>query len=317
MKIAITGSNGMIGRELIKYIKSTVPAQIVSIPREGSACSSGIFDAIKLKQVLKDCDGVIHLAGVSSVGQAKNNPSYSWHLNVEGTRRLLETLQEFTCPPWIIFPSSREVYNPQNKLPVKECDLKGPQNLYGASKLMCEGLIKGYGEMTGAPVAILRLSSVYGSLWDKKQRLIPAFCNAALEGRDLFCNGDNTVLDLVNINDVCRAILGATQYLNQGKQLPILNITGGRGIKLKDIIFFLRKFPLTQNFKTILRSPDTRYSSAFIGDNALANVMIGWCPRIPFQEGLQTYLHNIIDKRYAHENTKGDSWISHEVQCGI
>ena len=100
MNIYITGASGMLGSAVLKSIDA-VP--IVRKPCELKNEIISDFSSKHLKEILKDADVVIHLAGSRDFLDKKK----AWEGNVELTRKIVDAMPESAK---IIFSSSISVY---------------------------------------------------------------------------------------------------------------------------------------------------------------------------------------------------------------
>lgn len=85
-------------------------------------------------------DGVIHFAGLKSVGESTQNPFLYHENNIIGTMVLTEVMDEFNVKK-IIFSSSATVYSSENIPPFSENAKLGTSNPYGTTKLVTELLL--------------------------------------------------------------------------------------------------------------------------------------------------------------------------------
>ena len=235
MKIIVTGSTGFIGSFVSKALSFFGDVDLTCINRTQENDYLGILNKEYLRNALKGCDGILHFAGISSVGDAERDPQMNWALNVDGTKLLIETLSDLNVSPWFVFPSSREVYGQADQFPVSESSKLYPKNHYGRSKLARESILKEAAKDLSLNLSILRFSSVYGSANDKPSRVIPSFCHKALNAKTMICNGEDNTLDFIHIQDVFIAIIKVMYGMQRGKKFPPLNIMAGRAIKLGDV----------------------------------------------------------------------------------
>lgn len=231
------------------------------------------------------CTGVIHLAAVSRVIWGERDPKRCLQNNVTGTRNIIEGVQSRSAPqPWLIFASSREVYGQSATLPVSERSPLRPMNHYARSKLAGERDVM-QARDGGLRAAVLRLSTVYGSTSDHEDRLVPAFCRAALYGLPLRVEGAQNSVDITHVADVAAAIADVAEALAQGRHLEPMHLTTGRATSLAGLARLVVR--LARSESTIITAPPRDYDvSNFLGDPGLAQAQIGWRPRVSLEAGL-------------------------------
>ena len=124
-----------------------------------------LLDTRGLKEVIKDCDLVFHLAANVDVRKGLLDTELDFLNNVVATKNILESMRFSNRCKKIIFTSSSVVYGESTVIPTPETygPLK-PISLYGASKLACEALISGYVGTFGIESVIFRLANVVGPL---------------------------------------------------------------------------------------------------------------------------------------------------------
>ena len=128
MRILITGGAGFIGSNLAKKLieNKDIEIHILDIKENPTNLKNirGVINYIqgdvKNRKLLYDIlttsefDGIIHLSAVSRVIWGEQNPKLCVSTNVDGTKILMETISKLDKKPWVIFGSSREVYENQN-----------------------------------------------------------------------------------------------------------------------------------------------------------------------------------------------------------
>ena len=138
-KVLVTGSEGLIGSELVKILRSKgyeiARLDICSVDR---LSQGDVRDRLAVTRAIAGCIGVIHLAAVSRVLWGESDPELCWETNVRGTENILMAAAELNQKPWVIFSSSREVYGQPDCLPVVEDATLAPVNIYGRSKVAGE-----------------------------------------------------------------------------------------------------------------------------------------------------------------------------------
>lgn len=181
IKIAVTGADGFIGKNLIANLSNNKMFELRKITKENSSED--------LKLSLADVDIVFHLAGV-------NRPESEQEFitgNVDFTEEVLSILKQSTKPVKIILTSSAQAI---------------ADNSYGKSKLVAEDAVKSASINSLIEAVIYRLPGVFGK-WSKPNynTVVATFCynvanNIPLDVRDTEYN-----LSLVYIDDVVESFV--------------------------------------------------------------------------------------------------------------
>ncbi len=186
MKIAITGSEGMIGKELTKNLERKNHKIIKCTKQE---CN--ILDIEKLRKKFKGCKIIIHLAA-----QLDEKAKDLWEVNVKGTENCLEAAATNGIEQFI-YISSVGVFGLQKGLKDESTEPK-PETLYEKSKLEAEKKVLSYQEVFH--ITILRPAIVVGNnkYWNQIIKLIK-------KGFPIIGNGKNH-WQTISTEDVANAI---------------------------------------------------------------------------------------------------------------
>ena len=303
--VLVTGANGVIGSVLCRALESAgwaVRKLDIAVGVDTSAYGD-IRDARALARAVQDCAGVIHLAAVSRVGWAEDDPERCRSVNVEGTRSVVSAAMHSRLPPWLLFVSSREVYGNPARLPVVEDDPIGPVNCYGRSKAEGERIVSAArGE--GLRTATLRLPSIYGSPDDIPDRAAPAFALRALKGEPLYITGTSQVCDFLYIDDAVQGLCTAARMLADGRSdLPTIHLATGRATTLGELAELAKRS--SHSASAIVEEPRRSFDVlGFVGDPARALALLGWAPSLSLEQGMSR-LVSALAARQARERCRG------------
>ncbi len=173
MKILITGSKGMVGRELQKVLKGH------KIVEFDSTLNEDILNEEQLKKKMKGIDCVIHLAGIID----NSNPKL-WEVNVKGTTNVLSAAINSKAKKFI-FMSSTGVYGSTKGL-IDEKTPITPKNNYEKSKAEGEKIVL-YAK-SKINVNIIRSAIVLGAndYWRKMFNMLEKKYPLPLDGKNTF-----------------------------------------------------------------------------------------------------------------------------------
>jgi len=241
-----------------------------------------ICDPEALARAIEGCTGVVHLAAVSRVVWGQRDPSACWSTNVEGTRAVVAAAS--SRHQWVLFASSREVYGAPTSLPATEDSPLAPVNIYGHSKVAAEKLVADAGR-AGLPVAIVRLSNVYGRTTDHADRVVPAFARAAANGTPLRVEGASDRFDFTHLDDVVRGLVCEVERLGLGDAPPPLHFVSEQPTTLRELAELAVALAGTR--ASIVAGPERDYDVArFYGCGERARQHLGWSPRVALRDGL-------------------------------
>ena len=188
MKILVTGAKGFVGRNLCLTLKQMPDIEVLKYD---------LGDEANLDGYTATCDFVMHLAGVNR----PKDPAEFKTGNTVFTEDILEKLAARQNPPPVLLSSSIQA---------------ALDNDYGRSKAAAEEAVRAYGEKTGAPVFIYRLTNVFGK-WCR-----PNYNSAVATwvyniARDLpiMVRDPAATVTLVYIDDVVKSFISRVEHVDR------------------------------------------------------------------------------------------------------
>jgi dTDP-L-rhamnose 4-epimerase len=273
-------------------------------------------------------DTVVHLAAETGTGQSLLEASRHGTVNVVGTTQLLDALaRSGHVPDHLVLSSSRAVYGegeweagghrfypaPRTHadLEASEWDPRSPQggtprslasvasatraepiNVYGATKLAQEHILKAWGSALGSSVSILRFQNVYGvgqSLTNPYTGVLSLFAQMALRGETLPVYEDGSIIrDFVYVDDVVEALWATLD--SPPTTARLLDIGSGSSTTILDVASILadRAGAPDPVITGAFRDGDVRAASCEI---AAAREELGYQPRWSLAEGLEALIN--------------------------
>jgi nucleoside-diphosphate-sugar epimerase len=288
LRILVTGSEGLVGKRLVPaLVKRGFEVESFDVRRNVKVGLEDVSDREAMASALAEADGVIHLAAISRVAWGEEHPDLCEKVNVEGTSVLLETAAKSARRPWVVFASSREVYGDPPVLPVSEDAPVQPINVYGRSKAAGEVLVGRARAENGLRAAVVRLSSVYGTVDDHHDRAIPALLWRALQGEKLSITGANNRFDFVHVDDSVDGLLRAAAMLIEGaSQVSTVHLATGVGTSLSQLAH-LAVATAQSGSKIDVLPPRPFDVGGFVGDPARAMEVLGWTAKIGLADGMK------------------------------
>lgn len=288
--ILITGAAGLVGSALAEHLhRGGVPVRSLDLRDPDARARGDVRDPAAVRRVMADCTGVVHLAAVSRVLWGERDPVACRSTNIDGTRAVLEAALASPCRPWVIFASSREVYGEPSRLPVDEDAVLAPINVYGDTKFAGERLVA-EARGKGLRAAVARLSNVYGSPADHRDRVVPAFVRAAVSGAALRVEGPEHTFDFTHVDDAARGLGLLAELLACGEPPPPpIHLLTGRPTTLGELACLAVELAGTRAAITV--APPRSFDVArFFGSPARALARLGWSPQVTLREGLAQFV---------------------------
>ncbi len=288
MKILITGSSGFIGSSLKSFLEEKGIEVICYDLKDNPP--NDVRDSLNLKSKMKKVDGIVHLAAVSRVKWAYENPKSCVEINIGGTANILEVackLQK-NKRPWVIFGSSREIFGEAKILPVTEETPKNPINIYGIAKVAGEEFCKIYSKESALNIRVLRFSNSYTGKNHQLDRVIPKFRLRAAKNKDLVIYGiGEEIFDFTYISDAIQGIWDCIREIEKSEQLyDDFNIVTGNGTSLKELAEIIIK-EMKSKSKIKYASARTYDVKKFYGDPKKAKKVLHFSPNIELCKGIR------------------------------
>jgi nucleoside-diphosphate-sugar epimerase len=240
-----------------------------------------------VQKALRDAAVVFHLAALGSVPRSVNDPLTTDQVNVRGTLNLLVAAREAKAKRFV-FSSSSSVYGETAVVPQHEAQPCKPISPYGVTKLAGEQYCRVFWHTYGVQTICLRYFNVFGPRQDPASQYaaaIPRFVSRLLRNEPpiIFDDGEQSrgftyVDDVVDANLLAAAIPEA-----RGQAV---NISAGSSVTVNQVVRELRAL-LGKDIEPVYapaRPGDIRHSLA---DIAAARQLLGYEPRVDFQEGLR------------------------------
>lgn len=131
MRIAITGSDGQLGRALAQTLAPQ--HEIIALPRR----EFDITDRANIARLAEyQPDVVVQCAAMTHVDGAARDPVTAFRVNAFGTQNVALACQR--CNAALVYISTNEVFDGKKDAPYLEHDAANPINVYGKSKLAGE-----------------------------------------------------------------------------------------------------------------------------------------------------------------------------------
>jgi dTDP-glucose 4,6-dehydratase len=297
-RVVVTGGAGFLGSHLCtRLVAEGVEVVCLDNLLTGSAGNIGHLlgvdgfrflrcDVTDFVHVPGPVDAVLHFASPASPVDYLKLPIETLKVGSLGTLHALGLALEKGSR--FVLASTSEVYGDPQVHPQPESywghvNPVGPRGVYDEAKRFSEALTTAYRTSRGVDTGIVRIFNTYGPrMRPDDGRAIPTFLCQALTGRPLTVAGDGSqTRSICYVDDLVTGILALMRSAFPG---PV-NI--GNPDEMSVLELAERIIALTGSSSTVefvdrpvddpgVRRPDT----------ALARRVLGWEPRVPWQEGL-------------------------------
>ena len=324
LKIAITGVAGMIGSHLSEILIEK-GYELVGIDnlKVGSKenikelighknfkfFSFDIRDKELLKESLKGCNIIVHLAAIKKVVESQSSFD-TLDVNVRATQNILEIAKELGSK--VIFASTSDVYGISEQIPFREDnnltigESSAKRWAYAVSKLYCEHLCISYFKDLGVDIVILRY---FGGFSEKSSFTwsgghLPVFINQILNNLPITVHGDGKqTRSMGHANDLAFGTFLAIENIEKCAG-EIINIGNDEEYSIIDTVYLvasvLGKDKQEINIKFI---PEKQIFGNYrdlrrrVPDLSKAKDLLDYEPKIKFKEAIK-----IVSKAIIRDN---------------
>ncbi len=297
-KILITGGAGFIGSHVCDILLETGYTGVGILDYVGHKKVEHIQDTIKIfhgdirrlddcVKAVEDVDIVIHLAALINVDHSIQTPRPFYETNVGGTMNLLDAIRQSGTVKKFVYMSTAEVYGTVLEGRITENTPCDPRSPYAASKYAGERYCLSYYHTYGSPeIVVLRGFNTFGprQTYGVKGAVIAIFISRILRHKAPVIFGDGSQMrDYVYVKDLARGIVLAALATGHGGEIINLGVGIPRTIKsiTKDILELMESDLTIEYIKG--RLGEVMKS---VADSTKAKQLLGWDPRVTFEEGL-------------------------------
>lgn len=311
-KILVTGADGFIGshlteelvrrghdvRAFVFYNSFNSWGWLDQSPREvrdGLDVFAGdIRDPNGVRQALRGCDTVLHLAALIAIPYSYHSPDTYVDTNVKGTLNVLQAARDLGVER-VVHTSTSEVYGTARFVPITEEHPVLGQSPYSATKIAADHLAYSFHAAFGLPVSIIRPFNTYGPR-QSARAVLPTIITQLLGGaRRLKLGATHPTRDFSYVADTVRGFIAVAesaatvgQFVNVGSNYEIS--VGDSARLIAEIL----------GVDIEIESDDQRLRPAaseverLWADNTRARELCGWQPAYGGIEGFRRGLQETI-----------------------
>ena len=293
LPVLVTGADGFIGARLVDRL-TALGARVSALVRHRSALNAaagatyfeadlggkGLDEAVRH---IAPCYA-FHLAAYTNPARNAEHAREAMSVNLLGTMRLLALLHESGAQRIVLTGTAEEYGN--SPVPVREDAPLQPTSPYSVSKAAATLWALMQFRTAGLPVVILRPFICYGP-GQPPVRFVAQAIEAALAGRALAMTAGAQTRDFTHVDDVLDAYMCAAFV--PGVEGEIFNVATGvetRILHAAERIYALAGSAARPRPGELPYRPEEVWRSA--ADISKARRMLGWAPRIGFEDGLRS-----------------------------
>ena len=303
-KILVTGSDGFIGSHLTEelvqmgyevkafvYYNSfntwgwldTLPK---SIMKSVEVFQGDIRDPHGVKEAMKGCDAVFHLAALIAIPFSYHSPDAYVDTNIKGTLNVLQAARELNIER-VLVTSTSEVYGTAIYVPIDEKHPYQGQSPYSATKIGADRLAESFYRSFNLPITIVRPFNTYGPR-QSARAVIPTIITQLLSGKEEIKLGSLTpTRDFNFVKDTAR---GFIEIYKSDKTIgEEINIATQQEISIGRLAEELIT-QINPNARIICDEqrlrPKKSEVNRLLGSNVKIQKLTEWRPKYTFEQGI-------------------------------
>lgn len=302
--VLVTGGAGLIGSHIVDRLIGEGVGEIRVLDNMVRGCRANlrqaqarrlimivegdVRDRATVDRVVDGCDYVFHQAALR-ITLCAERPRECIDVLVDGTLSIFEAAVAARVKK-IVYASSASVYGAADVFPTDE--RHHPYNnrtLYGAAKLMNEGIARSFHDMYGLASVGLRYFNVYGPRMDVTGAYTEVFIrwlDCIDEGRPPQIHGDGSAsMDFIYVEDIARANILA---MRSDRADDVYNVASGTETTLLGLWEAMQAatgaYHLAPEFRPARKvNPVPRR----LADTRRAREELGFVAEVPLEEGLR------------------------------
>ena len=264
-----------------------------------------IRDPHGVKEAMKGCDTVLHLAALIAIPYSYHSPDTYVDTNIKGTLNVLQASRELGVKR-VVHTSTSEVYGTARFVPITEDHPLQGQSPYSATKIAADQLAYSFFASFNLPVVIVRPFNTYGPR-QSARAVIPTIISQIANGKQKIKLG--AVTPTRDFNFIKDTVAGFISAMNSEKGLgEVINFGSNFEISIGDTAQLIAEVMNTE-IEIITDEgrmrPENSEVERLWADNTKAKELFGWQPSYGGREGFKRGLTESAEWFKKLENIRG------------
>lgn len=235
---------------------------------------------------INEISHIFHLGALADIVPSIESPREYFQANVQGTFNILE-IARIAKVNKFLYAASSSCYGIPKQFPTPESALVIPEYPYALTKFLGEAMALHWARVYKLPVISLRLFNVYGPRARTSGTygaVFGVFLAQKRSGKPFTVVGDGKqTRDFTYVTDVVDAFISAAK---SDIQCEVFNVGSGGTYSVNQLVALLGGEAV--NIPKRPGEPDCTYA-----DIAKITSLLGWQPRVSFEEGVEKMLAEI------------------------
>ena len=320
--ILITGADGFIGSHLTEALVRAgyeVKAFVLynsfnswgwldhcspDVKGKFDVFAGDIRDPHGVKEAMKDCDAVLHLAALIAIPYSYHSPDTYVDTNIKGTLNVLQAARELGVRR-VVHTSTSEVYGTAQFVPITEAHPLQGQSPYSATKIAADQLAYSFYASFDLPVVIARPFNTYGPR-QSARAVIPTIITQIANGkRQIKLGAVSPTRDFNYVNDTVAGFIAALN--SEAGCGEVINFGSNFEISVGDTVQLIAD-AMGKEIEIVTEETRLRPSNSEVerlwADNNKARELFGWSPQYAGRDGFKRGLEETAEWFVNPENLR-------------
>lgn len=263
-----------------------------------------IRDPHGVKESMKGCDAVLHLAALIAIPFSYHSPDSYVDTNIKGTLNVLQAARELGVKR-LIHTSTSEVYGTAKFVPITEIHPLQGQSPYSATKIAADQLAFSFYSSFNLPVITIRPFNTYGPR-QSARAVIPTIITQIANGvHQIKLGAVNPTRDFSFIQDTVAGFIAALQA--ESGLGEVINLGSNFEISIKETVQLISdsmraSIEIISDEKRV--RPEKSEVERLWADTTKAKKLIGWEPSYAGRDGFKRGITETISWFTQSENLR-------------
>ncbi len=311
-KILVTGADGFIGSHLVEelvrrgyHVRAFVLYNSFNtwgwldhvgadVRSQTEIFAGDVRDPHGVRQAMKGCDMVYHLAALISIPYSYHSPDSYIDTNIKGTLNIVHAARELGIAK-VVHTSTSEVYGTARFVPITEEHPLQGQSPYSASKIGADQVAMSFYHAFNTPVSIVRPFNTYGPR-QSARAVIPTVISQITAGcRRLKLGALHPTRDFSYIQDTVNGFIAVGEA--EASIGEVINIGSNFEISIGETVKMIAEIMQVEvelDCDTQRIRPEKSEVERLWADNGKARRLTGWTPVYGGREGLRAGLQKTV-----------------------
>jgi len=321
-KILVTGADGFIGSHLTEELirrGHDVRAFVLynsfnswgwldhsepEIKKNLDVFAGDIRDPYGVKQAMKGCDVVFHLAALIGIPYSYHSPDTYVDTNIKGTLNIVQAARELNISK-VLHTSTSEVYGTARFVPITEEHPLQGQSPYSASKIGADQIAMSFYLSFNTPVSVVRPFNTYGPRQSARAVIPTVITQIASGSRKIKLGALHPTRDFNYVKDTVNGFIAIAESENTVGEF--INIGSNYEVSIGDTVKMIAELmdaKLDIDTDAQRLRPENSEVERLWAENAKAKKLTGWAPAYGQRDGFKRGLKETIDWFINPDNLK-------------